>query len=386
MTDQIPDKTKAITRMKEQVRQTTQDTECPRCGHWIQEEAPYKNPPKHAVNSPTKLPDFSQIPSTPNNTPITSPCLLPSPTPLLQLRSEDSGSQEKLTITPGKATMNSIHGEATTTAAILGTVAKRWVATKITLQAKTSTATLGTPVQQWEAAKVVLPMTPKARHTLPTIMQTTKSTSSTLTHLSLHHGTSPLNKNMASSIMSSPTSSRSNSPTIPHSECLGNASPSMTLHASASTCAWMALHNDSQEKSKPPTSTTQTWKNCSSAWNGTCVPRPLSIHSMKAVTSKSPIPLSISKEPRSSCPSPVNGNNKANDTDQQQRPSTYASGKKHPRSTYSYSKMTGSPPPRSTTCNGDNTSRNLKTPSGGKYSDKTMLCTTRSSISKDTCI
>jgi len=110
-----------------------------------------------------------------------------------------------------------------------------------------------------------------------------------------------------------------------------------------------------------------------------------STHSIKAVALTSPIPHSTNKGPRSSGPYPMNGNDKANTSDKQQQPSTYASGKKLLRSTCSYFKMTGLPPPCSITCRGDNTSPNPKTPSGGKYSNKTTLYTTRSSTLRDTC-
>ena len=147
--------------MMEPIPRTMQCTECPRCGHWTLGGPLHKNPPRNATNSPSKLPDLPPIPSTPNKTPTAAPCLLPLSIPPLQLRSENSGSKERSTTTPGKATTSSIHGGATTTAVIPGTVARRWVATKITLQTKTTTATLGTPVPQWEAAKVVLPTTPR---------------------------------------------------------------------------------------------------------------------------------------------------------------------------------------------------------------------------------
>jgi len=122
--NQVSEKAMTSQRAKKLMQRTTQNAECPRYEHWTQEEPQYKSPPGNATSSPSKLPDFSQTPTAPNNTPITSPCLPPSPTPPLQLRSEDSGSKEKLTTTPGKATTSSIHGGATTTAAIPGTVAR----------------------------------------------------------------------------------------------------------------------------------------------------------------------------------------------------------------------------------------------------------------------
>jgi len=158
----------------------------------------------------------------------------------------------------------------------------------------------------------------------------------------------------------------------------------MISHAYASTCAWMAPHNDSQEISKLLTLITQTWRNSSTTWNGTYVQKVSSTRSTKAAALQFPIPCFMNKEPRSLGPYPTNGNNIVNDSDQQQRPSTYASERKPPLSICSYSKMTGLPPPCSTTCNGDNTSRNPRTPSGGKYSNKITRYTTRSSTSKDT--
>jgi len=105
---------------------------------------------------------------------------------------------------------------------------------------------------------------------------------------------------------------------------------------------------------------------------------------MKAAASQSPIPLSTSKGPKSSGLSPVNGNDEANDMGQQQWPSTYVSTRNPLLSTCSYSRTIGSPPQPSTTYRGDSTSPNPRTPSGGKYSDKTMLYTTRSLTSRDT--
>ena len=381
-TNQVSDKAMTSRSAKKLMQRTTQNAECPRYEHWTQEEPQYKSPPRNTTSSPSKLPDFSPMPTAPNNTPTTSPCLPPSLTPPLQLRSEDSGSKEKSTTIPGKAMTSSTHGGAMMTAVIPGTVAKRWAATKIMLRTKTTI--LGTPVQQWEVAKVALPVILMTSPTPPIMMLMTKTTSYERGRTSPHHGMSPLDKNMRNSITSSPILSANDSPTTPHLECLGNANPSMTSHVSASTCAWMVLHNDSLGRSRPWISTTQTWKNYSGTWNGTYVRRQPSTHSTKAVALKSPIPLSMNKGPKSLGPYPANGNDEANDTGQQQRPSTYARGKKLLPSTCSYSKMTGSPPPRFTTCNGDNTSRNLKTPSGGKYSDKTMHCTTKSSTLRDT--
>jgi len=171
-----------------------------------------------------------------------------------------------------------------------------------------------------------------------------KNMSNALGCTSPHHGTSPYNKNIVSSITSSPMLSTSDSLTTLHSECWGNASPSMTSCAFASTCAWTAPHNDSQEKSRLLTSITQTWKNSSTIWNGTYVQKVLSIHFTKVAALRSPTPLSTNKEPRSLGPYPMNGNDEANASDQQQQPSTYTSAKKLLCSTCSYSKMIGSPP------------------------------------------
>jgi len=257
----IDNPTLSKTAIDQAMMEPTQYTECPECGHWTLEGPLYKGPPRNATYSPPKLPDSLSMPSTPNNSPVTSPCLLHQTIPPLQRRSEDSGNKQRLTTTPGKATTSSIHGGATTTALIPGTVARQWVATKITLQTKMTTVTPGTPVQPWIAMKARV--TPRTHHTPPIMMPTTKTTSNALGCTLPHPGTFPPNKNMMSLIMSSPTLSTNNSLTIPHSECLGNMSPSMTLHASASTCAWMVLHNDSLEKSKPLTSTTWTWRNFS---------------------------------------------------------------------------------------------------------------------------
>jgi len=204
--------------------------------------------------------------------------------------------------------------------------------------------------------------------------------------MSPHHGTSPCNKNMMSLTTSLPTLSANNSLTTLHSECLGNVNPSMISHNFASTSLWMALLSDSPEKSRPRTLTTQTWRNCSTTWNGTYVPRPSSTHSTKAVALQSPTPLFTNKEPKSLGPYPAHGSDEANVSGRWQRPSTYTSRKKHPHSTCSYSKTTGSLPPPFTTYRGNSISLNLRTLSGGKYSNKTKLCTTRSSTLKDTHI
>ena len=189
---------------------------------------------------------------------------------------------------------------------------------------------------------------------------------------------------MPSSTTSSPISFANDSPTTPHSECLGNASPSMISYDSASTYVWMVPHNDSLGKSRPPTLTMRTWKNYSTAWNGTYAQKVSSTPSMKAVALQSPIPHSTNKGPRSSGPYPANGNEEANATGQQQWPSTYVNRRKPPPSISSYSRTIGSPPPCSTTYSGDSISPSLRTPSGGKYSDKTTSYTTRSLTSKDT--
>jgi len=93
----------------------------------------------------------------------------------------------------------------------------------------------------------------------------------------------------------------------------------------------------------------------------------------------------MNREPRSSGPYPTNGNDKVNISGQQQWPSTYASTKKPLLSTCSYSRTTGLPPPHSTIYKGDNISPSPKTPSGGKYSNRTTCYTTKSLILRDTC-
>jgi len=363
---------------------TTQRTECPSGEHWTLEGSKYKNPPGKTTCSPSKPTNSPPTPSTPNNSPVTSPCPPPLPIPLLQLRSEDSGNKARSTTTLGRATTNSIHGGATTTAAIPGTVPRQWVATRIMLRTKTTIAILGTPVRRWEAAKAVLPMNLRTQHTPSTMMPMTRMTNSELGHIPRQHGMFPVAKNMPSLTTSSPISSANDSPTTLHSECLGNVSPSMTSHASVSTYAWTALHSVSQEKSKPPISITRTWKSYSTTWNGTCVQKVSSTHSMKAAALQSPILLSTNKGPRSLGPYPANGNDDLNASGQQQWPSTYASEKRPPPSTCSSSKTTGSPPLRFTTYKGDSTSHNRRNPSGGKYSDKTTLYTIRSLTLKDT--
>jgi len=370
-----------VSSTEKQRRQTMRNAECPTCRHWTQEEPQYKNPPENATSSPSQPTDPPPTSTTPNNTPAISPCQPPSPIPPLQLRSEDSGSKGKLTTIPGKATTNSTHGGATTTAAIPGTVARRWVATKITLRLKTITATHGTHAQQWEAARVAPQMTSITHHMPPITTQISKNAPETV---SPHPGISQLDKNTQNSTTSSPISSANTSPITPQSECWGNVSLPTTSCASASTSAWTAQHNGSLEKSKLSTSTTQTWRNYSTTWNGTYVPKPSLTHSTKAAVSKSPIPLSMNRGPKSSGPCPVNGNAEVNDTDQQRQPSTYVSGRKPPLSTCSYSKTTGLLPQPSTTCSRNSISHNPRTPSGGKYFDRTTLYITRSSTSRDT--
>ena len=127
----------------------------------------------------------------------------------------------------------------------------------------------------------------------------------------------------------------------------------------------------------------QTWRNSSTTWNGTYVQKMSSTHFIKVAALQSPIPRSMNKGPGSLGPCPTNGNNKANDSGQQQRPSTCKSMKKPLHSTCSYSKMTGSPPPHSITYRKDSTSHNPSTPFGGKYSNRTTLCTTKSLTLKD---
>ena len=202
--------------------------------------------------------------------------------------------------------------------------------------------------------------------------------------MSPHHGMSPLDKNIVNLTTSSPTLSVNNSPITPHSGCLGNASPSMTLCASASICAWTVLHKGSLGRSRLLTLTMRTWRNSSTTWNGTCAQRVSSTHSTKAVALQSPIPLYMNKASRFSDPYPTNGNNKVNTLDLQQRQSTFASKRKPLPSICSSSKMIGLPPRPSTTYREDSISPNPKTLSGGKYSDKTTLYTTKSLTSKDT--
>ena len=158
----------------------------------------------------------------------------------------------------------------------------------------------------------------------------------------------------------------------------------MTLPGSASTSAWMAQHSNSQEKVKLLTLTTWTWRNSFIIWNGTCAQRMPSTHFMKAVASQHPIPLYMNKELGFSGHCPVNRNNKVNNLDQQQQPSTCTSMKKHLHFTCSSSKMIGLPPQSCITYSMDSTFHNLNTPSGGKYSSKTMNYTTRSLTLKDT--
>jgi len=111
----------------------------------------------------------------------------------------------------------------------------------------------------------------------------------------------------------------------------------------------MVPHNDSQEKSRLPTSITQTWRNSFTTWSGTYVQKVSSTHSTKAAALQSPIPLSMNKGPRSSGPYPANGNDKANALGQQQQPSTCASKKKPLLSTCLSFRMIGLLPPRSIT-------------------------------------
>jgi len=230
----------------------------------------------------------------------------------------------------------------------------------------------------------MLPTTPRTHHAPPTTMPTMKTMSSVLGHMPPHHGISPLDKNIMSSTTSSPTLSASNFPITPCSECLGNVSPSMTSHASTSTCVWMALHNVFQEKSRLLTSITQTLRNSSTTWSGTYVQKVSSTRSMKVAALQSPIPLSMNKGPRSFGPYPANGNDEANNMGQQQWPSTCTNEKRPLPSTCSYFKTIGLPPPRFTTYKRDTIFPNPRTLSGGKYFNKTTLYTTRSLTLKDT--
>jgi len=225
-----------------------QKTECSRCKHWIQTGSPHKNPAGNATNLPSKLPDFPLTPSTPNNSPVNSPCLPPLLTLPLQPRFEDSGSKERLTTTLGKATTSSIHGGVTMIAVTPGTVARRWVAMKIMQQSGTITVNPGTPAQLWVVTKVRA--TPRNSYKPLIMMPTTKTTSNEQGCTLPHHGTSLLNKNMMSLTTSSPTLFTNNSPITLHSECFGNASLSMISHVSASTYAWTAPHKDSLGRSR----------------------------------------------------------------------------------------------------------------------------------------
>ena len=223
------------------MQQTTQNAECPKCGHRLQEGGLlYKNPPGNTTYSPSKLPNFPPVPSTPNNLPDNPPCLPPSPIPPLQLRSENSGSKERLTTTLGKATTSFTHGGAMTTVAIPGTAARQQEATKTMLPTRTTTGTHGTHVWWWVVTKVKV--IPRNCHTPPIMMRTLRNEPEIV---SPHHGTFCLDKSTWNLTMSSPTLPTNNSLTTLHFKCLGNASPSTILRASASTCAWMAPHNDS---------------------------------------------------------------------------------------------------------------------------------------------
>ena len=220
------------------------------------------------------------------------------------------------------------------------------------LRTKTTTAILpGTHAQQWGAKKVTLPVIPTSQQTTQTTTWMTKPTKNEQRHMLPHLGTSPHTKSIWSSTMSSPTLYASDSPITPHSECWDNVNLPMISPGSASTSAWMVQHNNSQEKSRLPTSTTQTWRNSSTIWNGTYAQRTQLTHSMKAVALQYPIPLYINKGLGSSGRCPTNGNDEVNNLDQQQWPSTYASTKKHLHSTYSSSKTVKAPRSLdSTTC------------------------------------
>ena len=149
-------------------------------------------------------------------------------------------------------------------------------------------------------------------------MQTMKPTKNERRHMLPHLGISPHAKSIQSSTMSLPTLCTNDSLITPHSECWGNVSLPTTSPDSANTFAWMVQHNNSQEKSKLPTLTTQTWKNSFIIWNGTCAQRMPSTHFTKAVASQHPILLYMNKELGSSGHCPMNGNDEVNDLDQQQ--------------------------------------------------------------------
>ena len=348
------------------------------------EEMRYKSSARSTTNSPFQTLNIDSTLPTPDYPPVNSPCLLPSSIPLLQLRSEDSGSKDKLTTKPGKATTSSIPGGATTTTPTPGAVTKQWKTTKITIKTKMpKAAQLGTPARQWEAMKAKLPTTLTYQTTLATA-QTTKPTKNGCTSPRL--GTSRPAKDTPNLTMSSLMLYASDSPITPRSECWGNASPPMISPDSANTSVWMEQPNDSREKYKPSTSTTWTWKNSFTIWTGTCAQKASSTHSMKAAASPNLTRHCTNKEPRSLGPYPTNGHDDANGSGQQQRPSTFASVKKLLHCTYSSFRMTGSPPLPCTTYNASSTSHNPRTHSGGKCFSKTSNYTTRSSISKDTLI
>ena len=348
------------------------------------EEVRYKSSARSTTNSPFQTLNIDSTPSTPDNPPVNLPCRPPSLTPLLRLRSEDSGSKDKWTTIPGKATTSSIPGGVTTTAPTPGTVTKQWKTTKITIEIKMPKVTRpGTPVRHREAKKAKLPTTLAYQTTLATA-QMTKPTKNGQT--SPHLGTSLPAKNTPNLTTSSRMSYASDSPITPRSECWGNASPPMISPDSANISAWMGQHNDSREKYKPSTSTTRTWKNSFTVWTGTCAQKASSTHSTKAAASPSLTHHYTNKEPKSLGPYPANGHDDANDSGRQQRPSTSASVKKPPRCTYSSFRTTGSPLLPCTTYSASSISRDPRTHFGGKCFSKTSNYTTRSSESKDTLV
>ena len=348
------------------------------------EEMCYKGSARSTMNSPFQTLDIDLTPLTPDNSPVNSPWLPPSLTPLLRPRSEDSGSKDKLTTTPGETTTSSIPGGATMTALTPGTVTRQWKTTKITIKIKRPKATRrGTPAQQWEAKKAKLPTTLTYQTTWATA-QTTKPTKNgrTLPYL----GTSLHAKDTPNLTTSSLTSYASNSPITPQSECWGNANPPMISPDSANTSVWMGQHNDSREKYKPSTSTMWIWRNSFTVWTGTCAQKASLTHSIKAAASPNLTRHCTNREPRSLGPYPANGHDDANDSGLPQRPSTSAGAKKLRHYTYSSFRTTGSPPLPYTTYSASSTSHNPRTHSGGKCFSKTLNYITRSSISKDTLV
>jgi len=101
------------TGIDQATKKPMQCNEYPRCGYWTLEEQVHKNPAENATYSLSKLPNSPPMPSTPNNTPIASPCPPPLSIPPLRLRSEDSGSKERSTTTPGNVGNSLLMGSKT---------------------------------------------------------------------------------------------------------------------------------------------------------------------------------------------------------------------------------------------------------------------------------